>query len=93
MRRSQKLEIAKGLIGFDECKIALYDSYRERDDLKYAFAVEHETVQLYDELYKGLMIENGTLINENKKLKASRFRWKVFAITTTIIGFYIGTQL
>jgi len=93
MNRLQKKEIAKGLIGFDECKIALYDSYRERDALKYAFAVEHETVQLYDEIYKGQLIENGTLVNENKKLKSSRFRWKIFAITTTIIGFYIGTRL
>jgi hypothetical protein len=83
----------RGLIGFDECKIALYDSYRERDDLKYALDVEKETIQLYDEMYKGLLIENGSLTNENRKLKASRFRWKIFAITTTIIGFYVGTRL
>lgn len=83
----------KGLIGFDECKIALYDSYRERDDLKYAFAVERESVQLLTEINKDMNVENTILRQSNKTLKKNMTLWKIFAVTSTLLGFYVGTRL
>ena len=84
--RSQKNEILKGLISYDECKDALERVNVELD-------IEKKLNDGYKTENTELIKENAVYARDNKTLKSNTIVYKVLGFGLGVLGFYMGTQL
>lgn len=90
---SQKKEIVKGLLGYDECRIALDKVYKEKATVQAALDNEKGISTTYVTENGSLSETNSILTDDNKKLKSSNTFWKIFAVVAFGVGTYMGVSI
>jgi len=92
MPHSQKDEINKGLVGYEDCKALLDEAYRDRGIAELKLDIEKELNDGYKVENTELLKENVILLKTNKTLKSNVVLWKLLGLGSGIIGFYLGTK-